>query len=56
MKVYTKDHAKELMLQHYPVCTNVQYNYWYCKCGAYIDYLRGYPDHLDNVFNRTKGD
>lgn len=56
MKVYTKEHVKELMLKHYPVCADRQYSQWYCNCGVYINYRDQYGDHLDVVFNRTKGD
>lgn len=56
MKVYTKDHTRELMLAHYPVCQDVQYSRWYCKCGVYIDYLDLYVDHVNNVLRGTRGD
>jgi hypothetical protein len=56
VKVYTKDHVKELMLAHYPVLQDTQYCRWYCACGVYIDYLEKYGNHLDTILHRTKGD
>jgi hypothetical protein len=57
-KVYTKDHVKELMLAHYPVPTKDAhfYTYIYCNCGAFLDYHKNYPEHVDKVLRRTKGD
>lgn len=56
MNTYSKAQVEQLMVKHYPVCANEQYNHWNCNCGTYIDFLRCWPDHVKAVLRKNPGD
>lgn len=55
-KTYSKARVEELMTSHYPVCTDEQYDRWYCGCGVYVDHREGYDAHVKKVLRKEVGD
>lgn len=54
---YSKGQVRLLMNIHYPVkCIDRSNEYWYCSCGVFIDFLKSFSPHVDDVLRRIPGD
>lgn len=55
-RLYTKKEVGELMSKHFPLAQNDRGSvYWYCACGAFLDYIVNYEVHVVEVLRRNPG-